>query len=263
MNDKRLDRMRRAPQGLALLGVLALAALTAGCGEGEEGIMGKGSEHMKLNADVPATLDPAPADSGQPVNGAFARLDELSRRTAGADAAVPPPPPPIEIIDFDQVVEMAREAEKADDMERARQYYLAALNLVVDSGPEEWRHAGIMRTLGFFYHFKYGNTELAIEAFDEYIRLQEQAHGPESNQVADALIDLTGVYNQIGRHGESLALYERAAKIREKNDGPNSRSLAQVLGWWADILRQTGREGEAKPLFERHKKILADLEEAG
>lgn len=244
-----------------LAGLLALAALAAGCGGDDEGILGRGSEHMKLNADVPATLDdPGKAGSAPPANSTFAELDELSRRRQHGDPAPPPPPADIEIIDFDDVVKMAQEAEQAGDMERARQYYLAAQNLVADSGPEEWRRAGIMRTLGFFYQMKYGNSQLAIEAFEEYIRLQEIAHGPNSNQVADALIDLTGIYNQMGRKESSLALYERAAAIREKNDGPDSRSLAQILGWWADILRQLGREGEARPLFDRHKRILADLE---
>ena len=90
-------------------------------------------------------------------------------------------------------------------------------------------------------------------------QFREQALGPDHPAVARSLENLGSLYSDRGRHGDAVALYQRAITILERAHGPDYADIARELNNIAEIYCKQGRYGEAEPLS---KRALAISEQA-
>ena len=103
---------------------------------------------------------------------------------------------------------------------------------------------------------KYGEAE---PLYKRAWAIDEQALGPEHQDVATDLNNLAVLYQDQGKYGAAEPLYRRALAIDEKALGPDHPSVATRLNNLALLYLRLGKYGEAEPL---HKRALAIDEKA-
>ena len=107
--------------------------------------------------------------------------------------------------------------------------------------------------------YRAGKFAQAVPLAQQVLAIREKALGPEHPDVALALNNLAGLYDDQGRYAEAEPLYKRALAIYEKALGPDHPDVAQALNNLALLHRHQGRYAEAEPLY---KRALAIYEKA-
>jgi CHAT domain-containing protein len=96
---------------------------------------------------------------------------------------------------------------------------------------------------------KLGRYAEAAPLYETALAIFEQANAQA--EVATALNNLAGLYQNQGREAEAEPLYLRAIAIREEVLGPDQAPLAVALSNLASFYRDQDRHGDALPLAER------------
>ena len=86
---------------------------------------------------------------------------------------------------------------------------------------------------------------------------QERVSGPDYFDTLTARNNLAGAYEDVGRFGEAIELYERVLADQEQVLGPDHPDTLTTRNNLAVAYRSAGRFGEAIELFER---VLAEQE---
>ena len=86
---------------------------------------------------------------------------------------------------------------------------------------------------------------------------QERVSGPDYFDTLTARNNLAGAYEDVGRFGEAIELYERVLADQERVLGPDHPDTLTTRNNLAVAYRSAGRFGEAIELFER---VLAEQE---
>ncbi len=107
--------------------------------------------------------------------------------------------------------------------------------------------------------YRAGKFAQAVPLAQQVLAIREKALGPEHPDVALALNNLAGLYDDQGRYAEAEPLYKRALAIYEKALGPDHPDVALALNNLAALYDKQGRTAEAEPL---HKRALAVFEKA-
>src|SRR5438105_9059270 len=138
----------------------------------------------------------------------------------------------------------------------AEMFYLAALEDVENTGPEDPRRAVTLNTLAVLYHVqrKYAQAE---PLYQRVLKLLEQTVGPEHSTLATTLNNLAVVYEAQDKYDEAEPFYQRALTSIEHTMGPEHPNLAAALDNYADLLRKMQREAEAETAEARAKVIWA------
>ncbi|MBL8669916.1 MAG: CHAT domain-containing protein [Alphaproteobacteria bacterium] len=84
----------------------------------------------------------------------------------------------------------------------------------------------------------------------------ERTQGPDAQDVAIALSNLSTVLVYRGRHAEAEPLMRRSLAIREKGLGPDDPAVAVTLNNLAALLAGQARYIEAEPLYRRSMAIV-------
>jgi tetratricopeptide (TPR) repeat protein len=138
----------------------------------------------------------------------------------------------------------------------AEMFYLAALEDVQSTGPEDPRLAATLNTLAILYHTqgKYAQVE---PLYQHVLQLLEQTIGPDHPTLATTLNNLAVVYEAQDKYAEAAPLYQRALALLERTLGPEHPNLAAALDNYADLLRKMQREAEAEGAEARARAIWA------
>jgi tetratricopeptide (TPR) repeat protein len=99
--------------------------------------------------------------------------------------------------------------------------------------------------------YREGQTDRALEAYGQALKLAEEALGPDHPDVASVLNGFGYLYYRQKRYAEAEPLYKRALEIRDKAFGPDTLDLAWSLFNLGDVYRDQDRYAEAEPLFKR------------
>ena len=143
----------------------------------------------------------------------------------------------------------------------AEMFYLAALEGVRDTSPEDPRLAATLNALAVLYHTqrKYAQAE---PLYERVVKLLEQSIGLDHPTLATALNNLAVVYEAQGKYAEAAPLYQRALALMERTLGPEHPNLAATLDNYADLLRKMQRDAEAETAEARAKAIWAKQKSA-
>jgi tetratricopeptide (TPR) repeat protein len=101
-----------------------------------------------------------------------------------------------------------------------------------------------------------GRTAEALPLFERACKLVEGSQR-DTIQHAVCLENLADANNELGRHAQSLALYERALAIRERRAGREHPETAKVRMNMALVLTAMGRDDEALPIYREAHDVLA------
>jgi tetratricopeptide (TPR) repeat protein len=136
----------------------------------------------------------------------------------------------------------------------AEMFYLAALEEVQNSDPEDPRLAATLNTLAVLYHAqnKYAQAE---SLYQRVLKRLEQTIGLDHPTLATTLNNLAVVYEAQGKYEEAVFLYQRALALLERTLGPEHPNLAAALDNYADLLRKMQREAEAESVEARARAI--------
>ncbi len=116
-----------------------------------------------------------------------------------------------------------------------------------------------------------GRKEEAAHYFEQALAIREEAHGPPHPTMADDLVHLAELYQELGQYAEALPLLKRALAIWERNL-PDHPIVATCLEKLASLYWELGQYAEALPLLKRalaideqaygptHPEVATDLE---
>jgi tetratricopeptide (TPR) repeat protein len=108
------------------------------------------------------------------------------------------------------------------------------------------------------YLLTQGQPNAAYPLFEQALRLNEAAHGPDDPSVAAGLNNLAVTLTQQGRAADARPLLERALRIDQAAHGPDHSTVAQDLNNLATVLYQLGQPDEAQQLLRQALRIDED-----
>lgn len=123
-------------------------------------------------------------------------------------------------------------------------------------GPE---HAGVAAALNNLaaLHFKTGNTEGALSASREALKILESQAAAPPAELARILNNLGLLCTQAGSFAEAERYYRKGLAIAEPALGADHPLVGTLLEGYGDLLRRMHRKSEAKAAERRAKTILA------
>jgi len=187
-----------------------------------------------------------------PVAGAFG--GEAPQATPPSGEAASAQPSPEEQKSIEEWLRHMRAAESAfrlRNFAKAEAELLAAIKVAETLGPTNPRLALALARLMRTYSVQGKHLE-AIGPGKRLLEINEKVRGPKDLQVAMALNDLAGQYQDLKKFDEAKPLYERALKICEEADPAKAAPLlALVLDNLARLHRDTGDLDEAEHLARR------------
>ncbi len=111
--------------------------------------------------------------------------------------------------------------------------------------------AGSLLCKSAFYLKDRARYQEAELLYQQALRVQNQALGPEHLDAALSLNGLAILYEALGRYAEAEPLYQRALHIREQQLGPEHDRVATQLNNLATLHLKKGKYAEAEPLLQR------------
>ncbi|MDA8020673.1 MAG: serine/threonine-protein kinase [Thermoanaerobaculia bacterium] len=99
-----------------------------------------------------------------------------------------------------------------------------------------------------------GNFETAVELFEETLTTRREQHGEESLAVADVLVRLGILYEELERD-EAEGMMRQGVEIREKLLPHDHKLLGQAYGNLATHYFRDGQYARAVPMFRRDLEI--------
>lgn len=157
-------------------------------------------------------------------------------------------------VPFDQKLDRARSSQAAKNIDRAREYFNAAVEEGKGFGPADTRYHSALESAAFF-NYQNGNAKLALENFETLRSVLETTFGPESPQVASVSQHLGNVYRFTGDYAKAEEAFKKSISIRERG-GPNPE-LGRTLHDYADMLDHNQRSEEAAKIEAQSKAMLA------
>ena len=142
----------------------------------------------------------------------------------------------------------------------AESWYLQALKLLADAGPEEPRLAVTLNTLAMLYHSQ-KQYSVAAPLYEQVLQLLQAVLPPEHPTLATTRNNLAVLYEAQGQYAKAEPLYRQALEDLEKRLGPEHANVAAALGNYADLLRKLQRNAEADRLDARAQAIWAKQEQ--
>lgn len=156
-------------------------------------------------------------------------------------------------VPFEQKLALAREAVARKNIDRARDFFTAAVNESMAFGDADPRYFQALQEAAFFNYLN-GAPPVGKEMFERLQRLRELALGSDAPEVGEDLQNLGNVYSFTGDREKAEAAFKRAIAVYEKF--PPGIRLGLILKDYAVMLEKAGRLEEAKPISERSKKLL-------
>jgi tetratricopeptide (TPR) repeat protein len=148
------------------------------------------------------------------------------------------------------------QAEKAGDLEWAKENYLRALeNAKRGHSPKSGISTAtydLGRVTGYLCEY-----DQAEKLLLQSLRMQEELTGPDSAAVTTRLFELARFYHDRGRYSESIPYYARGVSaVKTPNTGAGDPAgYAADLEDYADSLRKTGRTDKAEEFQARSGEI--------
>lgn len=184
----------------------------------------KDSKHDEGTADslVEAALAAAAGSHQQLAAEAFVRLV----RVVG-----------LHLQDFDRAASHARQAESA----------LQGLGRPGDLTARLWDHQGIVAR-------QRGDYDGALDHLKRSLDWKVEAYGDDHHQVAQTLLRLGGVYDDLDDHGAAERLVNRALRIQLVRLGPRHPTVAEIYSRLGTLARESNDLNRA---LENHEKAMA------
>lgn len=107
-------------------------------------------------------------------------------------------------------------------------------------------------------HREKQEQELAVECYEECLRIRRAELGPEHEKVADALIAMGNVQSDMQRTEEAMRSYQEALKIRTFVFGEHDESVAAVLQYMGTMEFRAGNHIKARDLLTEFIRIRRD-----
>jgi len=147
-----------------------------------------------------------------------------------------------------RLYQQAQQREQAGDLPQAIQLSQQAFAQSREAFPED--AATISNWLGDLYK-KQLQFAAAAEAYQQAIKLREQALGKEHGAIAMSLNSLGVLYYQIGDYAKAESLLQQALQIDEKSNGAEHTKVAIRLSNLAELRRTMGDYAQAEILNKR------------
>jgi tetratricopeptide (TPR) repeat protein len=138
----------------------------------------------------------------------------------------------------------------------AESWYLQALKLLADAGPEEPRLAVTLNTLAMLYHSQQ-QYSVAAPLYEQVLQLLQAVLPPGHPTLATTRNNLAVLYEAQGHYARAEPLYRQALDDLERLLGPEHANVAAALGNYADLLRKLQRDAEADGFEARARAIWA------
>ena len=107
-------------------------------------------------------------------------------------------------------------------------------------------------------HREKQEQELAVECYEECLRIRRAELGADHEKVADALIAMGNVQSDTGRTDEAMRSYQEALKIRTMVFGEHDESVAAVLQYMGTMEFRSGNHEKARDLLTEFIRIRRD-----
>jgi tetratricopeptide (TPR) repeat protein len=107
-------------------------------------------------------------------------------------------------------------------------------------------------------HREKQEQDLAIECYEECLRIRRTELGTDHEKVADALIAMGNVQSDMDRTEEAMRSYQEAFKIRTMVYGEHDESVAAVLQYMGTMEFRTGDHEKARDLLTEFIRIRRD-----
>ena len=107
-------------------------------------------------------------------------------------------------------------------------------------------------------HREKQEQELAVECYEECLRIRRAELGTEHEKVADALIAMGNVQSDMERLDEAMRSYQEALKIRTVVHGEHDESVAAVLQYMGTMEFRAGNHEKARDLLTEFIRIRRD-----
>jgi tetratricopeptide (TPR) repeat protein/predicted Ser/Thr protein kinase len=124
--------------------------------------------------------------------------------------------------------------------------------------------ATVRDTLGTTYWYL-GESLLAIRQFEQAVALRQQVLGPDHYETLKSMNNLALAYQDAGRFGDAVPLFEEVLKESKVRNGPNNTATLTVMNNLANAYRAVGRLADAVPLAEEtleKRKALSGPDDA-
>lgn len=132
------------------------------------------------------------------------------------------------------------------------------------AGGDDLREAVRLRNLSILAWRREGRLDEAIELATRARVLNDRANGPRHDlDVTNCDEDLAGIYFDMARPADALALHRQVTAVRQRFFGADHPSLAIAYVNEGEDLATLGRADEAIPLLERALGIMASLRARG
>ena len=107
-------------------------------------------------------------------------------------------------------------------------------------------------------HREKQEQDLAVECYEECLRIRRTELGPDHEKVADALIAMGNVQSDMDRNDEAMRSYQEALKIRTMVFGEHDESVAAVLQYMGTMEFRSGNHEKARDLLTEFIRIRRD-----
>jgi tetratricopeptide (TPR) repeat protein len=107
-------------------------------------------------------------------------------------------------------------------------------------------------------HREKQEQELAVECYEECLRIRKAELGPDHEKVADALIAMGNVLSDMQRTDEAMRSYQEALKIRTLVFGEHDESVAAVLQYMGTLEFKANNHAKARDLLTEFIRIRRD-----
>jgi tetratricopeptide (TPR) repeat protein len=114
-----------------------------------------------------------------------------------------------------------------------------------------------LKNIGNVHREKQEQT-LAVECYEECLRIRRSELGPDHEKVADALIAMGNVQSDMDRTDEAMRSYQEALKIRTMVYGEHDESVAAVLQYMGTMEFRAGNHEKARDLLTEFIRIRRD-----
>ncbi|MEP7122967.1 MAG: serine/threonine-protein kinase [Byssovorax sp.] len=132
------------------------------------------------------------------------------------------------------------------------------------AGGDDLREAVRLRDLSILAWRREGRLDEAIDLVTRSRALSDRSHDPGRDlAVASCDEDLAGIYFDMARPADALALHQRVTAVRQRFFGADHPALAIAYVNEGEDLAMLGRADEAIPILERALGIMASLRARG
>lgn len=104
-------------------------------------------------------------------------------------------------------------------------------------------------------HREKQDHKVAIQCYEECLRIRRAELGDEHEKVADSLIALGNVYGDMKKNEEAMQAYQDALKIRTMKFGKQDERVATVLQYMGTMEFRSGNQDQARGLFTEFIRI--------